>query len=96
MTLKFDLSNESISELGKVIQETIKREMNSLTSKPEAGSSGEPILLNRKEASKLLGCSLTTLHYYQKEGRVPFHQVGRKILFDKNELLNHLKVKARL
>ncbi len=96
MDLKLNLSNDSISELGKIIKESIKEEIKSLFPESKKSSYTERILLNRKQASVLLGCSLTTLYYYQKDGRIPFHQVGRKILFDKDELLDHLKVKTRI
>ena len=95
MNLKVELSPDSIQELGRIIQETVKREIKNLISESLGIQNEERILLNRKQACKLLGCSLTTLYYYQKDGRIPFHQVGRKILFDKSELLNHLKVKSR-
>jgi excisionase family DNA binding protein len=96
MDLKVELSQNSILELGKMIQESVKEEIRNLIPEYSKKSNDEQVLLNRKQACKLLGCSLTTLHYYQKDGRIPFHQVGRKIFFDKTELLNHLKVKSRI
>lgn len=95
MNLKVELTQSSISELGKMIQESVKQEIQSLFSAAPQKSNNEQVLLNRKQASILLGCSLTTLYHYQKDGRIPFHQVGRKIFFDKDELLNHLKVKSK-
>lgn len=95
MNLKVELSPDSIQELGRIIQETVKREIKNLITDSLGNQNEEQVLLNRKQACKLLGCSLTTLYYYQKDGRIPFHQVGRKILFNKSELLNHLKVKSR-
>jgi len=95
MDLKVELSQNSILELGKVIHESVKKEIKSLFSESPKKSNEEQVFLNRKQTCKLLGCSLTTLYHYQKNGRIPFHQVGRKILFDKSELLNHLKVKSK-
>ncbi|HCY77482.1 MAG TPA: hypothetical protein DHV28_16320 [Ignavibacteriales bacterium] len=95
MNLKVELSPDSIQELGRIIQETVKREIKNLITDSLGNQNEEQVMLNRKQACKLLGCSLTTLYYYQKDGRIPFHQVGRKILFNKSELLNHLKVKSR-
>ena len=95
MNLEFSLSKDSILELGKVVQESVKKEIKSLFPEYLKKSNEEQVLLNRKQACKLLGCSLTTLYHYQKDGRIPYHQVGRKIFFDKAELLNHLKVKSK-
>lgn len=95
MNLKVELSENSILELGKMIQESLKKEIKDLFSEAPKKSNDEQVFLNRSQASKLLGCSLTTLYHYQKDNRIPFHQVGRKILFDKSELLNHLKVESK-
>lgn len=95
MDFKVELSQNSIQELGKIINESVKREIKSMFPESLKKSHEEQVLLNRKQACKLLDCSLTTLYHYQKDGRIPFHQVGRKIFFDKAELLNHLKVKSR-
>ncbi len=95
MDVKFELSKESIHELGKIVQESVKKEMKNLFPENLKSSTEEQVLLNRKQACKLLGCSLTTLYYYQRDGKIPFHQVGRKIFFDKAELLNHLKVESK-
>ena len=95
MDLKVELSKNSILELGKIVQESVKREIKTLFPEALKKSDGEQVFLNRKQACKLLGCSITTLYHYQKDGRIPFHQVGRKIFFDKEELINHLKVKSK-
>ena len=95
MDLKVELSQNSILELGKIVQESVKKEIENLFPVSPKRSNEEQVLLNRKQACKLLGCSLTTLYHYQKDGRIPFHQVGRKIFFDKEELLNHIKVKSK-
>lgn len=95
MNLEVELSQNSILELGKIVQKSVKREIENLFPKSLKKPDGEQIFLTRKQTCKLLGCSITTLHHYQKDGRIPFHQVGRKIFFDKEELLNHLKVKSK-
>ena len=95
MDLKFELSEKSIQELGKIIQESVKSELKNLLPNSISVQTPDRILLNRKQACKLLGCSLTTLYNYQKDGKIPFHQVGRKILFDKEELLAHLRVNSK-
>ena len=95
MDLKVELSQNSILELGKIVQESVKKEIKTLFPEAQKKSDGEQVFLNRKQACKLLGCSITTLYHYHKDGRIPFHQVGRKIFFDREELINHLKVKSK-
>lgn len=93
MLLQLELSENMKSELKTLIQDSLKQELKELISgkldKPENSNQ----LLNRKQASKLLGCSLTTLYHYQKKGLIPYHQVGRKLLFNRSDLLGQLKGK---
>jgi excisionase family DNA binding protein len=44
-------------------------------------------LMTRKEVMTLLECSHTTLWKYIKSGKLPHYRAGRKIFFDRNELL---------
>ena len=95
MDLKLELSKDSIQEIGKIVQETVREELRKLLSESSPKRTQENVLLNRKQACKLLRCSLTTLYHYQKGGKIPFHQVGRKVFFDKEELINHLKINTK-
>ncbi len=93
MHLKIELSEQMKSELKSLIQDSLKQELKMLLlGKPEK-TEKDAEMLNRKQACKLLGCSLTTLYHYQRKGLIPYHQVGRKILFNRSDLLDHLKVK---
>lgn len=51
--------------------------------------------LTRREAAKLLDCSLTTLCHYQKEGVIPFYKVGKKVLFKREEILDAIRKQVR-
>lgn len=95
MDFKVELSQNSIQELRDIIQEAVRNEIKNLFQEFFNKSNDEQVFLDRKQTCKLLRCSLTTLYHYQKDGRIPFYQVGRKIYFDKVELINHLKVKSK-
>ena len=94
MHLQLELSEKMKSELKTLIQDSLKHELKELLSGKQDKPENNNQMLNRKQASKLLGCSLTTLYHYQKKGLVPYHQVGRKLLFNRSDLLGHLKVKT--
>lgn len=97
MKLEFLFTEELKAEFKTLLKETFAEELTTIrkTAMPLAMPKiEESKLLSRKEAATFLDCSLTSLYHYQKKGLVPFHQVGRKILFDKSELINHLKIKV--
>ncbi|MBV5316058.1 MAG: helix-turn-helix domain-containing protein [Prolixibacteraceae bacterium] len=94
MHLQLELSENMKSELKTLIQDSLKQELKALISGNQERPENDNKMLNRKQASKLLGCSLTTLYHYQRKGLIPYHQVGRKLLFNRSDLLNHLKVKT--
>ena len=54
-------------------------------------------LLTRKEAAKLLKISVETIDRYRKNGKLPYRQIGKRIIFtdnDLNALLNVCAVSA--
>lgn len=96
MILQFDLSDSVKSELKTLIHDSLKQELHVLFSSKQGKNESNDQLLNRKQACKLLGCSLTTLYHYQRKGLIPFHKVGRKVLFNRSAILEHLKVNAEI
>lgn len=52
-------------------------------------------VLMRQEAADLLNCSLTTLCQYQKEGKIPFYKVGKKVIFKREELLESIRKQVK-
>lgn len=50
-----------------------------------------PQILTQEAACKELGVSRSTLIQWRKEGRVPYHRQGRRIFFDRVELLQSMK-----
>ncbi|MBK3517714.1 helix-turn-helix domain-containing protein [Carboxylicivirga marina] len=93
MRLDFTITDEFKSELKALLRETIQEELNTISS-PQVTIETDSKMLSREEASQFLGCSLTSLYNYTKSRQIPYHQVGRRILFSKSDLVNHLKVEA--
>ena len=93
MHLQLELSETMKSELKALIQDSLKQELKELLSGKQNKPENDSQMLNRKQACKLLGCSLTTLYHYQRKALIPYHKVGRKVLFSRTAILEHLKVK---
>jgi hypothetical protein len=45
------------------------------------------ILYSIKEPSEFIGCSTVTAQKLKNEGRIPYRQVGRKVMFDSSDVL---------
>jgi hypothetical protein len=44
-----------------------------------------------RELSEFIGCSTVTAQKFKNEGRIPYRQVGRKVLFDSFEVLKAME-----
>lgn len=93
MHLQLELSEKMKSELKTLIHDSLNQQLKEFLSGNKTKPENEEQMLNRNQACKLLGCSLTTLYHYQRKGLIPYHQVGRKLLFNRSDLLSQLKVK---
>jgi excisionase family DNA binding protein len=48
-------------------------------------------LLTFKEVTSLLGVSASTLNNWKRDGKIPFHRIGGRILFKYAEIVESLK-----
>lgn len=58
----------------------------------------EEVLLNKKELSEYLNCSMGTIDNLMKEGRIKYIKLGKMVRFDKTDIDNTLgvmKMKAK-
>mgnify|MGYP003134548885 FL=1 len=53
-----------------------------------------PIFLNKQEVADLLNCSLGTINNLMKQGKLPSYGINRRVIFDKQEVLNALVRRA--
>lgn len=51
--------------------------------------------ITRKEAAKLLGISLPTLHKLTQTGKLASFRIGSQVRYNKKELINSLKIKYK-
>jgi excisionase family DNA binding protein len=50
-------------------------------------------LHSMKELADFLGCCVQTAQKMKNDGRIPYRQIGRKVLFDKDEVLKAMEKK---
>lgn len=81
----------ALKDLEKLLRDCVKSELQNF--KPEAPPDDE--FFGSKEASKILGISLVTLHFWRKQGRVRFYKIATRIRFKKSELLEDLQNNKR-
>ena len=60
------------------------------------GKIEESELMTRDEVKELLKVSGVTLSKFTKTGRLTFYRVGRRILFDRTELLNEIRISKNI
>ena len=71
----------------QVLRKVIREELAAMP-KSENQFPGEGRLLrSMKEVAEYLGCSVVTAQRFKNEGLLPYVQKGRKVLFDKVELM---------
>ena len=66
--------------------------MNSTVDHPRAGSTPSclritPRYLSKRDAASFCGVSIRCLDYARSRGALPYHQMGRKVLLDVNDLV---------
>lgn len=49
-----------------------------------------PTVYNKANAAKALGVSVETIDRYRKNGKLPYRQIGDRIIFTENDLTNFL------
>lgn len=77
-------------EFKTLIEEAIKKVSLEINHKKDPNDFKNDYL-NQREAAKFLRISLPTIIRWKKENKIPYYQEGRKVLFNKSELLQVLQ-----
>lgn len=85
---KFIMTNLTKEEFQLLIIEAVKK-VNEDCSKKVGITTDE--FLSQREAAKFLRISLPTIIRWKNAKKIPFYQEGRKVLFNKSELLHVLQ-----
>ncbi|MBL0049676.1 MAG: helix-turn-helix domain-containing protein [Bacteroidetes bacterium] len=76
-----------IDELITMIRENVRLELQNY--KPAVSEEEE--LIDSKEACKILGISLVTLHFWRIDGKVKYYRISTRIRFKRKELMEALE-----
>lgn len=86
-TLTIQITLEELEYLiRRVVTEAFREELSKTKSKEKDGP-----LLSIVQAALLLGVSKVTIWNYRKQGKIKARKIGRRVLFDKKELLDATK-----
>lgn len=68
----------------------IKQAVNEVVSKKEESEHAKD-LLNFKETCNYLGIHPSTLNKWKAENKIPYKRLGKRVFFERKEILNSLK-----
>jgi len=74
-TIQITFSDDLLGELTKAIKEAVKEEL------PKYQNSIQKDWLSTEEVMEMLDVSRRTVQNYRNEGKIPYFQQGRKILY---------------
>ena len=83
-------TNELVDIIKSAVSEAVATALQGSTN-GENSTKKEVEYLTRKQAAKKLKISLATLSTYQKEGKISFNRLGRKVLFTEEDIQAALK-----
>ena len=76
----------SPNELQELIRTAIREEISAA-----AEHKKDKALLNAKQLCDFLGIHISTLNTWKAEGKIPFKRLGKRIFFNREEVLSSLK-----
>jgi excisionase family DNA binding protein len=79
------------AKLAEVVRSAVAEAMASFPARSEPPPADRKILYSIRELSEFLGCSTVTAQKMKNEGRIPYRQVGRKVMFDSVEILRAME-----
>ena len=76
------------AKLAAIVKNAVAEAMAVMLIQNEPQPQERKILYSIKELSDFIGCSTVTAQKLKNEGRIPYRQVGRKVMFDSVEVLS--------
>ena len=79
------------AKVAAVVKNAVAEAMAAMPARSEQQSQERKILYSIRELSEFIGCSPVTAQKLKNEGRIPYRQVGRKVMFDSVEILRAME-----
>jgi len=79
------------TELSEIVKKAVFETMETICDRPSEPTPERKILYSIRELADFIGCSTVTAQTYKNEGRFPFRQVGRKVMFFTDEVLKAME-----
>ena len=70
---------------GEIADALSRQKSNSLSGQ------GNDQLLKRDDIAKMFGVTLVTVHAWMNAGKIPFHRMGGRVFFKKDEVVESMK-----
>ncbi|GAB2955008.1 hypothetical protein GCM10027048_20770 [Hymenobacter coalescens] len=98
--MKIEIPDQFLDELKETIVRTVRHAMAQVKDDAVAdGTTADKPLRSKQQVCEELGISKTTLTEWMKSGVIPFIRLGRRIYFEKNQVLEagrrHTKYQRR-
>ena len=74
-------------KLAEVVRRAVKEQMEAMMIQKEVQPKERKILYSMKELADFIGCCVPTAQRMKNEGRIPYKQIGRKVMFDTVDVL---------
>lgn len=80
-------------EIKKLVYDTVIEAMKDFQTKqePTPVQQESKILYSIRGLANFLGCSTVTAQRLKNSGRIPYWQIGRKVMFDSTKVLNAME-----
>ena len=79
------------TKLAALVKTAVTEAMAEILNKSEPPTPERKMLYSIKELSAFIGCSTVTAQKIKNEGRIPYWQIGRKVMFDSAEVLKAME-----
>lgn len=73
------------------LRSLLREELQAISNDPPKTLEGGDEIMRRSDIAELFGVSLVTVHAWMKSGQIPFHRIGGRTYFKKNEVMASLK-----
>ena len=78
-------------KLAAIVEQAVNRAFAANTKVTQEPAQESKTMHSMRELSEFIGCSTVTAQKLKNEGRIPYRQIGRKVLFDSFDVLKAME-----